>query len=217
MHTRSSLRQHERNARESTPPCICVYIYMCTYIQTTNLKTYAGKRTTAQAGIACKCIYVYINIHTHTHAGVDDDNTEMRGKIHHRLTDHSNVSPPAEEQGRGEGGGGAPSPLVPRLQLKRCVSDDAGKISQKSERCPIACTIRLLSWRFENLCPMIWSLRCAQILERQLVTHFAMCTDHEADFWEIIVVPVPSSLRCATVVVGTRLFLCPKGRDGMCD
>ena len=46
-----------------------------------------------------------------------------------------------------------PSPLVPRLRLKRCMTDDA----------------------------------------------------------------VPSSLRCATIVVGRRLFLFPKGRDGMCD
>ncbi len=28
---------------------------------------------------------------------------------------------------------------------------------------------------------------------------------------------VPASLRCATIVVGKRLFLFPKGRDGMCD
>ena len=28
---------------------------------------------------------------------------------------------------------------------------------------------------------------------------------------------VPSSLRCATVVVGRRLFLFPQGQDGMCD
>jgi len=46
-----------------------------------------------------------------------------------------------------------PSPLVPRLTLKRCVSDDA----------------------------------------------------------------VPASLRCAAIVVGKRLMLFPKGRDGMCD
>ncbi|EKX40012.1 hypothetical protein GUITHDRAFT_164819 [Guillardia theta CCMP2712] len=48
---------------------------------------------------------------------------------------------------------GFPSPLVPRLRLKRCVSDDA----------------------------------------------------------------VPASLRCAAIVVGTRLFLFPKNREGMCD
>ena len=28
---------------------------------------------------------------------------------------------------------------------------------------------------------------------------------------------VPASLRCAAIVVGKRLFLFPKGRDGMCD
>ena len=28
---------------------------------------------------------------------------------------------------------------------------------------------------------------------------------------------VPASLRCAALVVGKRLFLFPKGRDGMCD
>lgn len=48
---------------------------------------------------------------------------------------------------------GPVSPLVPRLRLKHCITDDA----------------------------------------------------------------VPSSLRCATLVVGNRLFLFPKGRDGMCD
>ena len=48
---------------------------------------------------------------------------------------------------------GAPAGLGARLQLKRCISDDA----------------------------------------------------------------VPASLRCAAIVVGNRLFLFPKGRDGMCD
>lgn len=48
---------------------------------------------------------------------------------------------------------GPASPLVPRLRLKHCITDDA----------------------------------------------------------------VPTSLRCATLVVGRRLFLFPRGRDGMCD
>jgi hypothetical protein len=107
-------------------------------------------------------------------ASADEGNQQGRGVVeaarhaavtHHAAVNGSVYAPSERASGSeetvmngGVGGGvllhlDAASGLVPRVGLKRCVSDDA----------------------------------------------------------------VPASLRCAAIVVGRRLFLFPKGRDGMCD